>query len=321
VIGQNSDVDIFSEIQALDIIDKQGIDSLTRFTNPINLIYLNKDNAKFLIDKKFSEGFIKQHPDSSGIFTLRLPKYSIEIAKIMKDDYAAQKVFEYYKSLPKHIKSDTVFVYLGLDEILSLLVFYKPEGLEKTLISDYYEWEKLAQKSTPKKHKTFEELRLEFNNKPYDNIIALSEDDLYVDCNYVTFQIAQALNKLGHSDFNRDKLLSLEAKQTFPYIKNYNFPIFVNQNLNERLFVKNYKVIDLGAEYKSIKTLVEDHDNLVKILYKKIDNCCGSELLTIIYDDKSKAYVEFIRDNGLDAYIIKLKKDKLLIQNVRFIIE
>ena len=320
--GQSSKVDILSEKKALRILESQGIDSLEKYTQPINLVYLNETNSKTIIEKEFMKGFIMPHYDSLGIFVYNLPNYSIEIASTYKNMYAAQKIFEYYKSLPKHLKSDTIYnAYFDLDDLLSLLVFYNPKGLGETLESDYYEWEKLAQTTTPKKYKTINEYRQELTTKSFDERLKLKKEDLEVDCNYISFQIAEELNKLGHKDFNKDLLTQLKAKQTYTFIKNYKFPLFYNQNFGEHIFEDSDNVIDLETKYLTLDALVKEPNKLEKLLYQKVENCCNSRLIEILRDDKQKAYVEFSRNNGSDAYIIKLENDKLLIQEVWSIID
>jgi len=322
LLGQNSEVDILSEKRALNILKNQGIDSLEDYTQPINLVYLNEINSKAIIEKEFSTSFIKPHQDSLGIFVFNLPKYSIEIATVFKNKYAAQKIFEYYKSLPKHIKSDTIYnAYIRLNDLLSLLIFYNPKGLEETLEADYYEWDKLAQKTIPKKYKTIEEFKLELVSVPFEESLKLKKGDLLVDCNYVAFQIAGALNKLGHTDFNNEFLLQLRQNQTITFINSYRFPVFYNQNIGEHLFENNQKGIDLNPNYSTIEILVTEPNKLEHLLHQKIENCCDSKLIEILHDDKQNAYVEFSLNNGYDAYVIKLENNKLFTQEVWSIIE
>jgi len=322
LFGQNLDVVILSEKEALNIIVNQGLNNLERYTQPINLVYLNENNAKSIIDKEFSTNLIKPHQDSLGISVCHIPTYSIEIATDFKNEYALEKIFQYYKSLPKHIKSDTIYnAYIDLDDILALLVFYKPNGLVEVLESDYYKWRKLAKKTSPKEYKTIEEYRQESATKNLNDLLKLKPEDFIVDCNFISFQIAGALNKLGHKDFSDDFLMKLKLTQTYPFISNYQFPTFHNQDLDEHLFKKDYELIRLITNYTNIISLIKDPKKLEKLLYSKVENCCDSELFKILHDDKQRAYVEFSRNNGSDAYVIELEDDKLLIQEIWSIIE
>lgn len=314
--GQDLEFDILTQKQALYIIENKGIDSLINYISPINLVYLNEINSKVIIDKEFSIGFLEPYNDSSGTFKYNSPEITIKIAGSYNNIYAAQKLFEYYKSLHKHIKSDTIYyIYNQFDEFLRLLVFYNPKGLKETLESDYYEWEKLAQKASHKKYKTYEEVRKisDSMNYSYDNFYKLTTEDFVVDCNYKTFQIAKALNLLGHKDFNMSFLLQLKAKQTYPYIEDSIFGGFYFENPGEHILPDVYEIIELPEnKYQNIKALIANPNKLKELFVQKGDVYDDAKIRYIIHDEKQTAFVKFYMDSYEVDYIIKLENDKLI---------
>jgi len=196
-------------------------------------------------------------------------------------------------------------------------VFYNPTGLKETLETDYYLWEKLALKTPPKKYKTIEKIRkmIDTTSFSFENRPKLKKEDLIIDCNYISFQIAEALNKLGHKDFNQDFLLKLKAKQTYRFINNYRFPILNNENLGEYILKNNNEVIELpDNKYHTIKALIAVPNKLEELFIQKGEICFNDKLSNVLHDDKQTAYVEFSSDIYTVAYIIKLENNKLLFQ-------
>ncbi len=319
LFAQENDIHIFSEKEALGIIKNYGIDSLEKVFDPFSLVYLNEENAQYFIEKEFSESFVEAHYDSVGIYTYDLPHRTISFASEFNNKKAANYIFDYYKSLPKHIKSDTIYsAYNNLDELLSLLVFYDIKGLQKTLETDFFEWLALAQKTPPKRYKTLEELREEARTKSLVEQLKLKSEDLVVDCNFMAFQIASALQKLGNPYFTTDCMEELKAKQTYFLINRYEFPKFWNQDLGNFLFKEdNYRVFELNKHYKSIQELIKGKSELFNIL-----EVINAYKTCIIYNEKQKAHIDVYDDSGSTSCIFQLKgSNKLMVQVISQILD
>lgn len=313
LIAQNPNIQVLSEEKALSILDDKGLEYLESFTNPINLVYLNEANALTVIDKEFSTGLLQARRDSSGIYNYNTPSYTMEIATEFKNEYAAQKIFEFYQSLPKLIKSDTIlYSFHNIDDILSILLFYFPNELENILIEDYVEWTKLAEKTKPKKYKTKKEMREERASIPFLERLKLKPEDLHIDCHFTAFQIAAALNKLGSDKFDDVFLTQLKQKQTFPFISNYTFPVFHDPDSDD--YRNNRKIVKLDYNYASIEPLVQAPKKFVRLIQLNTNDFFGSQLTEILHNQKDKAIVFSTWSDGMDAYIIYLKNNELTIQ-------
>ena len=123
---------------------------------PMYLLELDTTMVDTLVDielRKRIENPTKNERDR--FFWEELPAYSIEVAQNHYAPYAAQKLFEFYRSLPIRVISDKTFRrYSELDKVIGILVYYKPNGVTDRLIKDFYEWKKLATTTKPKKYKS-----------------------------------------------------------------------------------------------------------------------------------------------------------------------
>jgi hypothetical protein len=315
--GQTKPPKIWSVDDFIKIGYTKGISKLESLNfDFINLVYIDSTLAKKIVDIEFKSTFYEKHSDSVGIYWYNRPKNTEEIASKFNDKYAAAKLFSYYKSLPKFIKSDTIYgVYNNLDSFLSILLYYNPKGLKEKLKKDFYEWQKISKKAPIKKYLNQKEMRA----MNFMESLKLKKSDLYPDCNYLVFQLANAIKLLHEPGFDNRLIAQLKKKQTYPYIDAYQFPISKNHEFVN--FQNNVIKIKLGKRYPNIATLVKDSKGFEKILLQGIENCCAVRVYQIIYDKNNKAYVETSRNNGSDGYRICLTGNYLTIEELWQIME
>ena len=272
-----------------------GLKKLEKSVNPIKLTYLDPSFSSTLIDLEFKEGFLKKHHSNKNVSVYTLPEYTIELAE-NNHTKALEKLYEYYVKLPKFIKSDTIYsIYNNLDDFLKILVKLNNPKLQKRLLQDYKEWIALSKVSTPKSYPTIEEYR----NRTFKEALKFKEADLYVDCSYLALQLAGALNYLKVKGFDKELLENLEQQQTYPYAKDYSFQVF-----NFHSARLNTKSVSNTESIKDFK----DAQKLESFLSKNTEYCCESKIVEIIYT-KSKAYIDVLRNNGSDGYLLKLNQN------------
>lgn len=112
---------------------------------------------------------------------------------------AGRKLFDYYNSIPMHLISDTLNrICNHLDDYLEVLVKLRSLRLIERLNQDYYEWAKLAVKSSAKRYPAVAEMcRLSSEES-----LKLITIDLLVECNFTELQIACVLNYLELNGFD-----------------------------------------------------------------------------------------------------------------------
>jgi hypothetical protein len=122
--GQFRSPKIWTVDDVLKIGATKGISKLESLHfDYLNLVYIDASIAKKIVDIDFKSPFYEKHPDSVKIYRYRSPEATEKIARTFYNKYAAEKLFTYYKSLPKFIKSDTIYdIYLNLDDFLNTLL-------------------------------------------------------------------------------------------------------------------------------------------------------------------------------------------------------
>ncbi len=307
----NENSNIISVEEIFKIWETKGTFDNLNSIYPSTLLYLDSNYSKRIIDLEFKSGFLEKHPDSTGIFWFKIPDVTLKIVNDFGDIYAADKLFEYYKKLPKYVRSDTMFLaYNNLEEIFNIFIHFKPLGLNKILKKDYDEWNKLSKIALPVKYKSIDEYR----STSFKESMKLKNSDLYYDCNYITFQLAYALKELNEPGFD-DKLINeLKKKQTYPFINSF--------ELKKKFYKGNFYKIDLNKEinlnksYNDIKSFIDDSAEFKEYILNNIEMMPNLNIGKIIYDKSNKAYFETHFMYGRNGYIIFLNKNKLYIDNI-----
>jgi len=294
---------------------EQGLEKLESYTSPINILYVDSTKSKDIIAMEFNAGFLEKHSKSSEHFYYKTPFYTQYLAENFNDKFAGKKLFEYYQSLPKFVKSDTMYAMYGgnFDKYLAILITQNIKNLNNNLKQDFYKWNKLSEKTTPKQYPTIEELR----NRNFEESMKFKESELYLDCNFISFKLASALNILNEPKFDDKFVAELKEKQTWTFIDRYKFPKI------ETLYYKSgfdKQELQLKQSYQNIKELVSD-SSFETFFIKNIIDCCDARIDVIIHDDKLSGFVGVSRNNGIDDYRIKLNNKTLVIETVSSIIE
>jgi len=306
---QKSKVSPIKFVDAEKIISeatKIGLEKIEELVDPIILTHLDPSFCITLMDLEFKNGFLDKHHSNEKIPIYNIPEYTFELAKNYNNKEAKRRLFEYYIQVPKHIKSDTIYyVYNRLNDFLKVLVQSNIPNLRERLLQDYKEWSNLAKVSKPKTYLSKEEHIEEIRNKSLEELLKFKEDDLYVDCSYVALQLAGALNYLKVAGFDNELLESLKKQQTYPYAGSYEFRVFnstpVSSNEYKRTVPNKYDIRNFKDDYLKVE----------KLLFENIDSCCEAKIWEIIYD-KSKAYVNVVRNNGSDDYLLILNTDNTI---------
>lgn len=305
---------VYSVDELMTIGSKYGISKLESYTSPINILYVDSTKSKEIIAMEFKSSFLEKHSQSPKHYYFKTPFYTEYLVEYFGDKYAVQKLFDYYKSIPKFIKSDTVYGMLNsVDKYLAMFVEYGVKGLESKLQQDFKEWSKLSDKSVPKKYPTIEEIR----SRSFEESMKFKESDLYPDCNFISFKIANALNLLKVPEFDKQFLNELKAKQTWTFIDRYKFP-----EIDKRSYktVLERKEITLSKSYQSIKELVTE-SSFETFFMKNTVDCCDANINVIIYDNKLTGFVGVDRNNGVEEFRIILNNKTLIVETVMWIIE
>jgi len=307
--------EIYSVDELMTIGLKHGISKLESYVSPISILYVDSTKSKDIIAIEFKAGFVEKHSQSSEHFYYNVPFYTEYLAENFNDKYAGRKLFEYYRNLPKFIKSDTIYAMYGgdFDKYLAILIKLNIKNLNNILKQDFYQWNKLSQKTSPKQYPTFEELR----NRSFEESMKFNESDLYLDCSFISFQLAYALNLLNEPKFDDKFVEELKAKQTWTFIDRYKFP-----KVNTRYYNSGfYKLeIPLTKTYNNINELVLD-SSFETFFIKNVEDCCEANITVIVHDNKLTGFVGISRNNGSDDYRIKLNNKTLIVETMSSIIE
>ena len=306
-------VKIYNADELINTAKTKGFKELKKAISPIDLVYVDSTCASILIDLEFRSGFSSKHYDNNKIITYELPELTLDLADNFNNTKAGKKLFDYYCSIPKHCKSDTIYyIYNNLDDYLKVLVKFSSPRLIERLRQDYNTWTKLAQKSPKKSYPTIEEMR----KTSFEESMKFKTSDLYVDCNFIALQIAGALNYLKVKGFDNSLIEKLKVTQTYPFSNRYSFPKPI--------------IFDSKANYNSSKTIQnsggigdfkKDYKKVEKLIFDNFENCCDSKIYEII-EKGSKAYISVSRNNGYDFYTVRLNKDNsVIIDKISSIIE
>jgi len=309
---------IWSASELINIWETKGFYKDRNRVSPLDLIYLDSSYAKKIIQLEFESDFCIEPFANSGIYLYKVPEFTMKIAKKYEDKYAVNKLFQYYKNIPKFIKSDTIYsIYNDLDEFLSILVYYNPKGLKDRLKSDYSKWRSLAKIAPDKYYPTrdymFKLLRGGIKN------VEIKEIELLVDCDFVLFQIASALRKLNSPGFDKDLIDDLAREltyyhpfdlYTFPHMRN---PMDYTVNTPEQ-------IIRLDRSYPDIYALVSDYEYFEKRIFSRENASQYENINTVIHDYKNTAYISISSETSSNSYKVKLLEDRIIIQWIKGIL-
>jgi len=306
---------IYSVEELIEVGSKQGISKLESYVSPINILYVDSTKSKDIIAMEFKTSFLEKHPKSPEHFYYKTPFYTAYLAENFNDKYAGRKLFEYYRSLPKFIKSDTIYGMYGgdFDKYLAILINQKIKNFNNILKQDFYQWNKLSEKTLSKQYPTVEELR----NRSFEESMKFNKSDLHLDCSFISFQLASALNLLDETVFDDKFVEELKAKQTWTFIDSYMFPKVPLRYYNRGFYRLE---IPLKRTYKNINELVSS-SSFETFFIENVEDCCDPEITLIIHDNKLTGFVAISRNNGSDDYRIKLNNKTLIVETMSSIIE
>ncbi|MBK8805356.1 MAG: hypothetical protein IPO21_01375 [Bacteroidales bacterium] len=300
-------VNIHNVEDILYIAKTNGFKELEKSISPINIIHVDSTYAPILIDLEFESEFWNRCIDKKEIITYELPEFSLELAYNFNNLTAGERLFDYYCTIPKHCKADTIYyIYNNLDDFLKVLVKYSSPQLIERLKQDYIEWTKLAENSPKKIYPSIEEI----GKTSFEESMKFKANDLYVDCNFLVLQIAAALNFLEVEGFDNTLIAKLKTMQTYPFAYKYSFPkpIILDtkaKSISCKTVLNSTQIVDFGKDYEKVE----------KLIFDNIENCWESRVSEII-ENGSKAYVSLSRNNGSDFYTLQLNSDNTIVINL-----
>jgi len=305
---------VYSVDELMTIGSKYGISKLESYTAPINILYVDSTQSKEIIAMEFKSSFLEKNSQSPKHYYFKTPFYTEYLVEYFGDKYAVQKLFDYYRSIPKFIKSDTIYGMLNsVDKYLAMFVEYGVKGMESRLKQDFKDWSNLSDKAVPKKYPTIEENC----SRSSEESMKFKESDLYPDCNFISFKIAYALNLLKVPEFDKQFLEELKAKQTWTFINRYKFPKIEKRSYKT---VLDRKEIPLTKSFQSIEELVSE-SSFETFFIKNTVDCCDANINIIIHDNKLTGFVGVDRNNGIEEFRIILNNKTLIVETVEWIIE
>lgn len=304
IISSDS-IKIYNAEDLINIAKTKGINELKEIINPIHLIFIDSSYTSLIIDLEFKTGLWNKHYINKKIVTYELPELTMELVDYPNNTKAGEKLFDYYSSLPKHYKSDTLFEiynYYNLNNYLHFLAYFSSPQLIEKLKQDYNEWTLLAKMSPAKKYPTYREICK--SDKRFNSRV------LYVDCNLMTLQIAGALNYLNVKGFNDSLINKLMATQTFSYAKNYYFPKPITFDSEEQYNFRKTIQNTIG-----IQDFRKDYIKLEKLIRDNFENSFDSKLYKII-EKGSKAIFYMLGNHGFETYSITLNSDNIIVEEI-----
>ncbi|MCX6286403.1 MAG: hypothetical protein NTY96_04755 [Bacteroidetes bacterium] len=240
--------------------DKNGLKAVERLINPMALLYLDTTYASHIVDWEFRQGFLHGHPDSIGYYVLELPRYTLDIASNTDNRHAASNLLRYYCSVPKVIKSDTVYwIYDQLYRFLPVFICRKPYQtfLERKLRKDFEEWSRISTRTAPVK---YPDPSVEFdrlmNMKPLNN---------RPDSRYIALMLGLTLQQLKSPGFDEVKIKNLRRMQTCLNNKRFQLPVLSGEY---RIYTEpiETQIIPTIIEYRNISQLVSDKAAMALII-------------------------------------------------------
>ena len=297
-------VKIYTVEELIRILETKGISHLKSITDPINLLYVDSTLVKKIIDTEFKSILVKKQAGTVGIYRYDVPFLTEEIAKYFNEKYAANKLYEYYKQIPKLINSDTIYqVYSQLDKLLTILIHYNPLGLNQQLKIDYYYWQRLAKTTSSYNNNGIEDKIIGSDH----NTITL-ESDLHPDYNLIILQLASALYLLKEPSFSEGLCTQLKKKDNNT---NYEFPSIRPTSYFNAHFKE--KEITLKKSYHDFSALLINIDEFEKNFLNATGERKSSKIYEIIHDKKT-GYVETYDADTGTGYSVKLNNNKMIIQ-------
>ncbi|MDP4268836.1 MAG: hypothetical protein Q8909_01785 [Bacteroidota bacterium] len=290
-------VKMFNADNLINVGKKEGIAAIRKYIDPFELAIVDSMYASKLIEIEFAKGFYGRHYQRSEIHTFDLPKYTLQIADEFYNPEAGRKIFEYYCRVPKFIKSDTLYyMYNDLSSYLKILVKYKSPRIVQRLKRDYYTWIRLMNKAPKKKYLTFEERR----KISFEESMKFKPSDLYIDCHFTAFQIAEALHYMKIKGFDNSLVEELKREQSYPFAQGYEFPnpypvAYNYSKLNGNIFKLKTDITSIRKDYKLIVGLIKA-EYVAHSRYNNIE----------IIENGRNAYITIGSGDGMDSYLVKL---------------
>ena len=300
---QTETLKVYNVTELLNLGKEKGIHEIEKIIEPINLVFLNSLYATTIIDIEFKTGFLNKLQSSKKNFTYATPENTMEVAEKFFNKKAGVELFEYYCKLPKFIKSDTIYsVYNNLDDYLKILIQYKSPKMIEKLKKDYYEWLALAKKAPRKYYPTIEQVQ----KTSFEESMKFKSSDLYVDCNFLTLQVAGALNKLKVPGFDNLLLENLKKQQSKPFAERYSFSKLYDfgtaQNcISDKTIINSVGIQSFQTDIGKVYELLIENGNIRR--ESKIDT---------VIEDGTKALVTTSNSNGSDCLLVEIIENKRL---------
>lgn len=298
---------VYNADDLIKIWEDKGLDALKGLVSPINLVYLDQKYADKLIDIEFKSGFVERHPDNAKYFIMNTPDLTLEIAKNFGGKKAYRKLFQYYCSIPKVVKSDTLYkIYNNLEEYFGVLIYYNSSSVVLRLVDDYHIWRDLIKTAPQTKKKVLskkeimklaeEEIKKPIRFEDYK----FRKSDLYNDPRDITLQLAGVLNYLGIRGFDRKLLDYLQSIQNRYWLMDYSFT--GTRNPEDHPFKPDYKTIKSKSPITSFK---KDYKLIWNLIEKGGVNGTDSQIYELIVKG-NLAYIHISRSTSSTDYLVKI---------------
>jgi len=312
---------IYNANQLMELMETKGFNELNKLLiNPTDLVYLDEKFAKRIIDLEFENGFLEKHEDAENTFIYKTPEHTFEIAGRFYNNYAANKLFEYYKTLPIQVKSDTIFYGLRiLEDYFEIFIQYKIEGLESELINDFIEWNELANQNINEKKgngylkKKFKK-DIKVKLKKFKKTKLNNKKEQINDSKLNAWQIARALNYIETDGFDNDFMDEFEKNLNYPFSNN-EFSVY-KKDTSKYWFV--YESI-LANDF-NIKNFRNDYKLIEAMLYSRIYNFSNSQEIHFVIENGRNAFIQWRSNTTNHSDIVTITKDNLEVKTVDWMI-
>jgi len=292
--------------------DKYGMKAVEGLINPLTLLYLDTTYAGHIVNWEFRKGFLKGHPDSAGYYILELPEYTIDIVSDMNNIHAASLLLSYYCSVPKVLKSDTIYrLYDQLYRLLPLLVGRKPSGplLESKLRNDFKYWARISSLTPPVK---YTDPSVEF-----DRFLNFKPVNKQTDPRFMELILSLALQQMGSPGFGEKKINELRKMQTCLNNTRFQLPVLFKEN---NIFTEAIETQTIPAlkHYGNINQLLHDKAAMTLLISTWLTRHNFSphmpySLSKFLVKSPGKAYFEIYYDFGMQAIRMTLQGDRTIL--------
>lgn len=297
---------IYNADELLNEAKLNGLENLP--VDPIDLIRVDSSYIKPIVDLVF-ENIYSISSSTSDALICRHPEITLNIISETRSKYAIDKLFEFYCSLPKVIKSDTIYLpYRQLDQIIQWFTHSSNKHFQERLIKDFHEWTKIAQVA-PQKQYLCRENHWDLN---LVEKVEYQENYKIVDCDKILLHIASALKTANIGKVTFAEIEKLKNSQTWPFANNYKFPV----TFQSKMLMPRTKVLNNS----NIQSFKNNSSEIEALILKSFEACCDAKLTEIIEKDNI-GYCTISRSNGYDFYRVQINDQAIKIEVLGQIME